>query len=55
MPETLVLIGVEGGDFELASTLRAEVAAAMPALAEAEMRDWQALLRAAPPEATGTA
>ncbi len=48
MPETLVLIGLEGGDFEWASTVSAEVAAAMPALVDAVAREWQALLPSSP-------
>jgi len=51
LPETLVLLGVEGADFEWASTPSAEVAAAMPALVEAVAREWQALVKAARPQA----
>lgn len=45
LPETLVLMGIEGADFEWASTPSPEVAAAMPALVEAVAREWQILLR----------
>lgn len=45
LPETLVLMGIEGADFEWASTPSPEVAAAMPALVEAVEREWQTLLR----------
>lgn len=48
LPDSLVLIGLEGGDFEWASTPSREVAAAMPALVDAVAREWQALLPATP-------
>jgi len=51
LPESLVVIGVEGADFEWASTPSAEVAAAMPALVEAVAREWEALMKAARPQA----
>jgi len=51
LPETLVLLGVEGADFEWASTPSAEVAAAMPALVEAVAREWQALVKTVRPQA----
>lgn len=46
LPDSLVLLGLEGGDFEWASTPSHEVAAAMPALVDAVMREWQALVGA---------
>jgi hydrogenase maturation protease len=49
LPESLVLIGVEGADFEWASTPSAEVAAAMPALVEAVAKEWRALVKAKAP------
>lgn len=45
LPETLAVIGIEGADFEWASTTSPEVAAAMPSLVEAVAREWQILLR----------
>jgi hydrogenase maturation protease len=48
LPESLVVIGVEGADFEWASTPSAEVAAAMPALVEAVAKEWQTLVKAKP-------
>jgi len=48
LPETLVLVGVEGADFEWASTPSPEVAAAMPALVEAVAGEWQSLVPAKP-------
>lgn len=49
LPETLLLLGIEGADFEWASTPSKEVAAAMPALIEAVVNEWQALVKAKPP------
>lgn len=49
LPDSLVLLGLEGGDFEWASTPSREVSAAMPALVEAVARQWQAMLPAAGP------
>ncbi|MGC8760287.1 MAG: hydrogenase maturation protease [Bryobacteraceae bacterium] len=51
LPESLILFGLEGGDFEWASTPSAEVAAAMPALVEAVARHWQALVPSPRPHA----
>lgn len=48
LPETLLLLGIEGADFEWASTPSPEVAAAMPALVEAVMKEWQALVQPKP-------
>lgn len=48
LPETLVLLGIEGADFEWASTLSAEVSAAMPVLVEAVVKDWQAMVGVKP-------
>ncbi len=48
LPETLLLMGIEGADFEWASTPSPEVAAAMPALVEAVAQEWQSLLRGKP-------
>lgn len=48
MPETLMLYGIEGADFEWASTPSPEVAAAMPALVEAVVEQWQALVKPKP-------
>ncbi len=48
LPETLVLLGIEGAGFEWASTLSAEVSSAMPALVDAVAREWQTLLKARP-------
>lgn len=44
LPETLVLLGIEGADFEWASTPSAEVAAAMPALVEVVAQEWKLLV-----------
>jgi hydrogenase maturation protease len=49
MPATLVLLGIEGVDFEWASTPSPQVAAAMPALVEAVVEQWQALVKPKPP------
>lgn len=48
LPETLLLMGIEGADFEWASTPSPEVAASMPALVEAVAQEWQAFLRGKP-------
>ncbi len=44
LPDSLVVLGLEGGDFEWASTPSHEVAAAMPALVDAVAQQWQALV-----------
>jgi hydrogenase maturation protease len=44
LPETLVLMGIEGADFEWASTPSPEVAAAMPALVELVAQEWKLLV-----------
>lgn len=46
LPESLALIGLEGADFEWASTPSPEVAAAMPALVEMVLQEWQSLISA---------
>ncbi|GIU78908.1 MAG: hydrogenase [Bryobacteraceae bacterium] len=51
LPETLVLLGIEGADFEWASTPSPEVAAAMPALVELAAQEWKMLVER--PAATG--
>ncbi len=48
LPDSLLLIGLVGADFEWASTPSTEVAAAMPALVDAVAREWQALLKTRP-------
>jgi hydrogenase maturation protease len=44
LPDSLILIGLVGADFEWASTPSAEVAAALPALVDAVAHEWQALV-----------
>lgn len=44
LPETLIFLGIEGADFEWASTPSAEVAAAMPALVELVAQEWTSLV-----------
>lgn len=41
LPETMVLIGLEAGDFEWAATLSPAVASAMPALVDAVAEEWR--------------
>ena len=44
MPSSMLLMGLEAGNFEWASTLSQPVAAAMPELIEAIVREWQKLV-----------
>jgi len=46
MPASMLLIGLEAGNFEWASTLSQPVAAAMPQLVEAVVLEWQRLVAA---------
>ena len=44
MPSSMLLIGLEAANFEWASTLSQPVAAAMPKLIDAIVREWQKLV-----------
>ena len=44
MPASMLLIGLEAGSFEWASTLSQPVAAAMPELIDAVVREWRKLV-----------
>jgi len=51
LPQTLILIGLEAGNFEWAATLSPEVAGAMPSLVDAIEKEWKRLadVRPSPP------
>lgn len=55
MPETLILMGLEGAQFEWAATQSPEVAAAMPALVDAVEREWRRLIGLKKPTRAATA
>ncbi|GEM_PF-827328 len=51
LPQTLVLIGLEAGNFEWAATLSPEVAEAMPTLVDAVEKEWRRLADVRPASA----